>query len=68
MQVGSSVLGGSSIYGGQGADMMTMVGSVTGSTVGGNLGADTAFQEVVKGAAIYGGGGFQYDTSLDGAD
>ena len=26
------------------------------------------FQNVVKGAAIYGGGGFEYDTSLDGAD
>ena len=44
-------------------------GTVTGSTVGGNLGTDTIQLEgVVKGAAIYGGGGFEYDTSLDGAD
>ena len=43
--------------------------SVTGSTVGGNLGGDTIkFGGVVKNAAIYGGGGFEYDTSLDGAD
>ena len=31
----------------------------------GNLGNDTA---VVKGGSVYGGGGFVYDTSLDGAD
>ena len=67
--VGSSVFGGSSIYGGQGIDFMTITGTVTGSTVGGNLGEDTIIlKEVVKGAAIYGGGGFEYDTSLDGAD
>ena len=41
MYVGSSVFGGSSIYGGQGVDLISMVGTVTGSTVGGNLGADT---------------------------
>ena len=69
MYVGSSVLGGSSVYGGQGVDSMQFANSVTGSTVGGNLGADTMkFDGVVKGAAIYGGGGFEYDTSLDGAD
>ena len=39
MNVGTSVFGGSSIYGGQGADFMTVGGTVTGSTVGGNLGA-----------------------------
>ena len=33
------------------------------------LGNDTIIlKNVVKGAAIYGGGGFEYDTSLDGAD
>ena len=69
MYVGSSVFGGSSIYGGQGVDLDLIVGTVTGSTVGGNLGNDTLeFSKVVKGAAIYGGGGFEYDTSLDGAD
>ena len=41
MFVGSSVFGGSSIYGGQGVDLISMVGTVTGSTVGGNLGTDT---------------------------
>ena len=45
--------------------LISMVGTVTGSTVGGNLGADTIIlKDVVKGAAIYGGGGFEYDTSL----
>ena len=41
MYVGSSVFGGSSIYGGQGVDLISIVGTVTGSTVGGNLGGDT---------------------------
>ena len=69
MYVGSSVFGGSSIYGGQGVDLISVAGTVTGSTVGGNLGEDTLeFSKAVKGAAIYGGGGFEYDTSLDGAD
>ena len=34
MYVGSSVFGGSSIYGGQGVDLISVVGTVTGSTVG----------------------------------
>ena len=67
MYVGSSVFGGGNIYGGQGVDLVSVVGTVTGSTVGGNLGS-LEFQDVVKGAAVYGGGGFEYDTSLDGAD
>ena len=41
MYVGSSVFGGSSVYGGQGVDLISLVGTVTGSTVGGNLGTDT---------------------------
>ena len=53
-------LGGSSIYGGQGVDLVSMVGTVVGSTVGGNLGTDTLeFQNVVKESAVYGGGGFR---------
>ena len=50
----------------QGTDLVSIVGStVTGSTVGGNLGADTIKLEgVVKGAAIYGGGGFGDTTHL----
>ena len=53
MYVGSSVFGGSSIYGGQGVDLISVVGTVTGSTVGGNLGDTIELQDVVKGAAIW---------------
>ena len=40
------------------------------STVSGNLGGDTINIEAGKiaGGTIYGGGGYEYDTSLDGAD
>ena len=58
-----------SVYGGQGVDSDFSGWNHHRFSVGGNLGNDTLeFQDVVKGAAIYGGGGFEYDTSLDGAD
>ena len=66
--VGGTALS-SSIYGGQGSDDISVVGSISNSVVSGNLGNDTMdFTTVVKSSTIYGGGGFLYDTSLDGAD
>ena len=57
------------VVGGQGADDLSLQGSVTGSVVSGNLGNDTMkLDEVVLSSSVYGGGGFVYDTSLDGAD
>ena len=57
------------MVGGQGTDDLSVVGSLTGSVVSGNLGNDTMkLDEVIKSSSIYGGGGFVYDTSLDGAD
>ena len=48
-----------------GCDDLSLVGSLTGSVVSGNLGNDTMkFDEVIKSSSIYGGGGFVYDTSL----
>ena len=59
----------SSVYGGQGTDDISVVGSISNSVVSGNLGNDTMdFTTVAKSSTIYGGGGFLYDTSLDGAD
>ena len=43
--------------------------TVSASYLTGNLGKDTInVQDVVKGATIFGGGGFLFDTSTDGAD
>ena len=50
-------------------DDISVVGSISNSVVSGNLGNDTMdFTTVAKSSTIYGGGGFLYDTSLDGAD
>ena len=56
----------SSVYGGQGTDDISVVGSIIIDRCR-NLGNDTMdFTTVEKSSTIYGGGGFVYDTSLDG--
>ena len=66
--VGGTALS-SSVYGGQGTDDISITGSITNTVVSGNLGNDTMdLESVAKNSTVYGGGGFLYDTSLDGAD
>ena len=69
LYIAGKVLGGSSVYGGQGNDFITAATTVSGSYLTGNLGKDTIeVGSFAKGATIFGGGGFLFDTSTDGAD
>ena len=63
------ILSGSSVYGGQGSDDISAANDRFCLLPDSNLGNDTInLGSVAEGASIFGGGGFLFDTSTDGAD
>ena len=67
--IAGEVTSSSSVFGGQGNDQITAASTLTASYLTGNLGNDTiVVGSFAKGATVFGGGGFLFDTSTDGAD